>query len=119
MQRMGHCSDRMAQELRGCHLAGCGMDFGGREPGRPVGGHEAVERALGCLHVRGVDMEAADGIAFEPFLDRLVVLGLRQARDAVALEAAAQRRTRQGRQRGLQRGRGSRPAAAGCACDRR
>ncbi len=46
------------------------------------------------MHCRAVDVDVADGVAFE-FLLRLVALHARQTADVMALQASMQRRTRQ------------------------
>ena len=56
--------------------------------------YEQVELAFSSLNFGGVDMKEADGVAFELLALRLVVFHIRQAQDAMQLEAPMQRRTR-------------------------
>ena len=78
------------------------MQFDEGELGGAVDGHEQVELAFGGLHLGDVDVEVADRVALELLLGRLVAFDLRQAADAVALQAAMQGRARQVRDRRLQ-----------------
>jgi hypothetical protein len=48
-----------------------------------------------CTHLCDVDVEVADRVALELLLRRLVALDIRQPADAMTLEAAVQRRSRQ------------------------
>src|SRR5215210_7590131 len=68
-----------------------------------VYGHEEVELALLGSDLGDVDVEVADRIRLEPLLRGLVALGLGQARDAVALQAAVQTGAGQVREGGLER----------------
>ena len=89
------------------------------ELGGAVDGDEQVELAFGGSHLGDVDMEVADRIGLELLLGGLVAFDLRQAADAVALQAAMQRRARQMRDRRPAGHRGSRRAAAAYAGGRR
>ena len=60
------------------------------EPGRAVDGHEEVQLAGLSPDLRDVDVEVADWVALELGTVWLVAVGVGQARDAVALEAAVQ-----------------------------
>jgi hypothetical protein len=61
------------------------------ELGRPVDADEQIELALGGLRLRNIDVEEADGIAFELLVLGLVTLDIRQARDAMTLQTPMQR----------------------------
>jgi hypothetical protein len=61
----------------------------------PVDGDEQIELALDGLHLGDVDMEEPDRVGFELLPGRLVAVDVRQPADAVALQAAVQRRARQ------------------------
>lgn len=54
----------------------------------PVDGDQEIELALGGLHLGDVDMEEADRISLELLLRDLLASDIRQASDAMALEAA-------------------------------
>ena len=49
-----------------------------------------VKLPFGGLHFGDVDVEVADRVALELLLGRLVAFDIRQAADAVALQAAMQ-----------------------------
>ena len=72
------------------------------EPRGPVNGDEQVELALAGADLGDVEVEEPDRIGFERPLARLVALDLRQAADAVAVQAAVQAGSRQVRQGRLQ-----------------
>jgi hypothetical protein len=57
---------------------------------------------LDGLHFGNVDVEDADGVAFEFLLGRLVAFRIWQAPDPVTLQVAIQRRARQVRDRRLE-----------------
>ena len=72
-----------------------------------------LEVRYGPIRARGpnfgdVDMEVADRIGLELALGRRFAFDLRQARDAVALQAAMQRRARQDAELSIEARRGSR-----------
>ena len=72
-----------------------------------------LEVRYGPIRARGpnfgdVDMEVADRIGLELALRRRFAFDLRQARDAVALQAAMQRRARQDAELSIEAHRGSR-----------
>ena len=56
-----------------------------------VDGHEEIELALGRLHLGDVDVEETDRVALELRPLRLVALDVRQARDAMPLQAPVER----------------------------
>ena len=61
-----------------------------------------LKLAFGGLHLSDIDVKEADRIAFEVLALRLVTLNVRQAGNAVPLEASMQRRSGQMRNRRLQ-----------------
>jgi hypothetical protein len=73
-----------------------------RELGSAIDGDEEIEFALRGLHFGDVNMEEADRIGLELPPRLFVAFHLGQSADAVALEAAMQRRARQMRDRRLQ-----------------
>lgn len=62
------------------------------ELGCAVNANEQIQLALGGLHLGDVELEEADGVAFELLALRLVAFDIRQARDTVTLQTAVQRR---------------------------
>ena len=67
-----------------------------------VDANEQKQFALSSLHFGNIDMEEADGVAFELMPLWLVASHVRQSRDAVTLQAPMQRRTGQMWDRWLQ-----------------
>ncbi len=65
--------------------------LGDRELARAVYADEQVELAFGGLHFGNIDVEEADRVAFEALTLRFVAFDVRQARDAVSLQASVQR----------------------------
>lgn len=84
----------MLQKLSGSLPVGRVHELGDGELAGAVDGHDQVELSFSCLRFGNVDVEEADGIALELLSLRLVAVHLRQARDAVALEAPMQGRAR-------------------------
>ena len=80
-----------AQEVGGDARGGALVQLGKGERRGAVDGDEEVELALLGPDLGDVDVEVADRIGLEALAGRLVAVGFRQARDAVALEAAMQR----------------------------
>jgi len=68
-----------------------------------VDADEQVKLASGGLHLSDIDLKEADRIELEALALRLVTFDVRQAGDAVPLEASMQRRSGQMRDRRLQR----------------
>lgn len=66
------------------------MQFDEGELRGTVDSNEHVQLALFGAHLRNVDMEVADRVALELLLGRPVAFDIRQAADAVALQAAVQ-----------------------------
>lgn len=66
----------LAHELSDCKFAG------------PVNTHEEVELALRRLNLGDVDMKEADRVSLESLPLWLVALDVRQARDAIPLQAS-------------------------------
>lgn len=98
---IGHGLEHVLQELPGCLSVSSCNELSNDELRCPVDADEQVELALGGLHLGNVDMEEADGIAFELLSLGLVPFDIWQARDAVPLQAPMQRRPGQVRDRGL------------------
>ena len=117
---VGHgCDQGLAGSVTLSADAAFSMQLDEGELRGPVDGHEEIELALLGAHLGDVDVEVADRIALELLLGRLVAVDLRQAADAVALQAAMQRRAGQMRDRRPAGHRGNRRAAAAYACGRR
>lgn len=102
MDLVGNSFDQRPQEVRGHAHGGFLVQLDEGELGGPVDGHEQIEPALLGADLGNVDVEVTDRIGLELAPVRLVALDLWQAGDAVALQAAMQRRPRQMRQRCLQ-----------------
>jgi hypothetical protein len=102
MHLVGHRLQQDAQEVGGNARGGAIRQLGEGELRHAADGHEEVELALLGPDLGDVDLEKADGVGLEALASRLVAIGLGQARDAVALEAAKQSRARQVRDGGLQ-----------------
>lgn len=98
---VGHRCQHMLQKLPGGLPVGRVHELRDDELAGAVNGDEEIELSFPSLHSGNVDVKEADGIALEPLSFRLVAVHLRQARDAVALEAPMQCRARQMRDRGL------------------
>jgi len=84
MQPVGNGSDRIAQELSGGHLPSLFDALGEGKLARAVDADGQVEPAFSSLHLCDVDMEIADGIAFEALALRLVVIHIREPGDTMA-----------------------------------
>ena len=93
------------------------MQFDESELEGSVDGHERIEFALFGADFSAIDMKVANGIGLELLAIGVVSFNVGQARNAVLLEAAVQRRSGQLRDRRLrwkrarpsQRGSGERP----------
>lgn len=79
------------------------MQFDESELRGSVDRHEHVQLTLFGADLCDVDVEVADRVALELPLRRLVALDIRQSADAVTLQAAVQRGSRQVRDCRLQR----------------
>lgn len=90
MDPVGHDLDQLPEEVRGFHLA-CPLDGAGEgELARAVDRHKEPQLALAGLHFGDVDVEIADRVAREAFLDGLVAFDLGQAADPVPLQTSVQ-----------------------------
>ncbi len=98
---IGHGFDQGLEEAGRCPGVGFLDELREGELGCPVDGHEEVEFPLFGSDLGDVDMKEADRVALELLPRRLLALDIRQAADAVALQAAMQRRTCQMRERRL------------------
>lgn len=96
-------ADQAQQELARDSGGGLLVQFDKGELRGAIDGDEHVQLALFGTHLGNVDVEIADRIALELLLRRPVAIDIRQAADAVALQAAVQRGARQVRDRRLQR----------------
>lgn len=84
--------DERAQEI-GCDASCClWRELGESELGSSVDGDEEVELAFGGSHFGEIDMKVADRIRFEFAFFWFVAFDLRQSGDAMALQAAVERR---------------------------
>ena len=99
---VGHSLKHVPKELPSRLLVSRCNELRDGELGCAVDADEQVEPALGGLHLSDVDVEEADGVALELLPLRLVAFDIRQARDAVPLQASVQRGPRQVRDRRLQ-----------------
>ncbi|SLN77802.1 hypothetical protein ROG8370_03985 [Roseovarius gaetbuli] len=79
VQPVRNSSNQVAQELGGGHLPCLLNELGYGELARPVNANEDVELAFSGLHLCDVDMEIANGIAFEALPFWLVAFNIRQA----------------------------------------
>ena len=102
MDLIGQGFEQVLQELPGRLSVSCFNELGDGELGCPVDADEQVELALGSLHLGDVDVEEADGVAFEFLPPGLVAFDIGQARDAMSLQAPMKGGPRQMRDRGLQ-----------------
>jgi len=62
-------------------------ELGDSELACPVNADEEIELSLASLHLSDVDVEEADRVALELLPRRLVACDVRQARDAMPLQA--------------------------------
>jgi hypothetical protein len=115
MDLIGHSLEHVLQELPGRLPVSSCNELSDGELGRPVDTHEEKKLSLGRLHLGDVDVDRASGsppvreplaranrIPLELLPTWLVALDIRQARDAMPLQAPMQRRSGQVRDRGLQ-----------------
>jgi hypothetical protein len=89
---IGHGLEHVLQELPGGLSVSCCNELSDGELGRPVDSDERAELALGGLHLGNIDVEEADGVAFELLALGFVAFDIRQARDTVTLQTPMQRR---------------------------
>lgn len=103
MNLVGHGFEHVLKELPGRLPIGLVDELGHGELARAVDPDEQIQLAFGSLHLCDVDMKEAYGVALELRPLRLVALIIRQARDAMPLQASMQRRSGQVGDGGLQR----------------
>jgi hypothetical protein len=85
---IGDGLEQVFEELP-CGLAICLVhELGDCEFAGPVNTHEEVEFALRRLNLGDVDMKEADRVSLEPLPLWLVALDVRQAREAIPLQAS-------------------------------
>jgi hypothetical protein len=94
--------DQPEQELSGDGGGGLLMQLDEGELRGAVDGDEHVQLALFSPHLGDIDVEVADRVALERLLRGPVAFNIGQPADAMALQAAVQRRPRQVRDRRLQ-----------------
>lgn len=87
---IGHGFEHVLQELPGRLSVGCCNELGDGEFGSPVNADEQIELPFAGLHFGDVDVKESDGVALELLALGLVALDIRQARDAMSLQAAMQ-----------------------------
>jgi len=100
---VGNSFDEILQKLGRLQLPRLSMQFNKGKFAGAVDRNEQIQLPFGCLYLGNIDVEIADWIALELFLRGLAALDLRQTRDAMALKAAVQRRSRQERDCRLER----------------
>ena len=101
MDLVGYGRDEMGRKSGG-HGGCLLMELDKGELRRAVDGDEEMELALFCPDFGDVDMEEADRVGLELPFGGLIALGISQLADAVSLQAAVQRGSRQMRDRRLQ-----------------
>src|SRR6478609_7893391 len=110
---VGDCSDQGFEEGCGGPDVGGLIQLGEGELRGPVDRHEQVQFALLGADLGDIDVEVADRVSLERLFGWLVTTDLGQSTDSMALRAAVQ-----GAGSSPAARRGSRPRAAGCACER-
>lgn len=88
---VGYGFQQVLEELPCCPAVGLVDQLRDRELARAIDADEQVQFALGGLHLGDIDVEEANWVALEALSLRLVALDVRQAGDAVPLEATMQR----------------------------
>ena len=98
MDAVGHGIQQVFEELPRCPPVSLVDQLGDRELARAIDADEQVQLALtsgrlrpGGLHLGDVDVEEADRVALKALPLRLVALDVRQAGDAMPLQASVQR----------------------------
>ena len=87
---VGDGLDQRPQEVPGDAAGGFLMQFDEGELRGSINGHQKVELALLGANLGDIDVEIAERIGFELALVGLVAVDIRQAGDAVTLEAAVE-----------------------------
>ena len=98
---VGNGFDERSEDVGRDARRGPRVELGEDEFRRAVDDYEEVELALLGPDLGDADVKEPDGIALEARSGGLVAIGLWQAGDAMALEAAMKRRARQRRNAGL------------------
>ena len=88
---VGHCRDQGTQELGGVDLPGSPVQFDTGEFGRAIDGDEEVDVPFSSAYLGNVDVAVTDRVALEGAPGFCAFI-LGQATDAMALQAAVQRR---------------------------
>lgn len=100
---VGYARNEFPQEVGGSAARGLFHQAGEGELGSAIHGDKEVELAFGRAHFGQIDMEVADGIFFKLlFLARAGAIEIRQAANAVALQAAMKGRASEVRKARLQ-----------------
>ena len=102
MDLIGQGFEQVLQELPGRLSVSCFNELGDGELGCPVDAYEQVKLAFSGLHLGNIDVEKPNRVALELLPLRLVAFDIRQARDAMSLQAPMKGGPRQMRDRGLQ-----------------
>ena len=84
----GHGFQQVFEELPSRPPVSLVDQLGDRELAGAVDADEQVQFAFGGLHLGDIDVKEADGITLEALALRFVALDIRQAGDAVPLEAS-------------------------------
>jgi hypothetical protein len=81
----------MLEELPGCLSVSRCNELCDGEFGRSVNAHKEIELTFSRLHLGNVDVKEPFGIPLELLAPGLVAFDIRQARDAMTLQAPVQR----------------------------
>jgi hypothetical protein len=111
--------DESSQELGSDMPASLLVQSGEGDLGDPVDGDEQIELPGFGPDLGDIDVEVADGVGLELPSRRSVAVDIRQASDAVTLEATMKRGPCQARDRRLKGIEAVRPGPAACAAGRR
>lgn len=88
---VGYGFQQVLEELPSCSPVSLVDQLGDRELAGAVDANEQVQFAFGGLHVGDIDVKEANRVALEALTLRFFALDIRQAGDAVPLEATMQR----------------------------
>ena len=98
---VGHCVEHVLQKLPRRPPVRLFNEFGHGELSGAVDADKEIELIFCRLHLGNIDVEEPNRVALELLTPQLVPLDIRQARDAVPLQAPVQCRARQVRDRRL------------------
>ena len=88
---VGHNFQHELQKFPSSASVRCFGELGDGELAGAVNGNEQMQLPLCCLNLSDINVKEADWITLEPLPRRLVTAHVRQARDAMTLQAAVQR----------------------------